>query len=287
MTFKSLDLFDIDPDWQASGRWRQGAALGTPGGMVLPVQTIFVHHTVSPDTGDVVADVAGPCDTDQRNFSKVSYSWNVHESTGSVIEVEGTHRGAHTINNAQQSLNGIAFGFGLIGNFHSGQPTPTPRPPSDLLIVLTAEAIVEKAIKPGYAAPDVPIAGHRDAPYATACCGDMLYARLPDIRAEVARLVAQPPTEDDVAKATYVMRDNSPNVYAHFEDGRFLHVSQPNGLGYQTLEDLYATTLGVQFVQDPFPAGYHITKDVDDGTGLKRRVTVLGKGTADALGVPA
>lgn len=185
--FRSLTLDDIDPNWRA-GRWRQGAPLGTPGGMTVPVTQIFVHHTVSADTGDVVADVAGPCDTDQHNFGKVSYSWNIHESTNSVIEVEGTHRGAHTINNAQQSLNGISFGFGIIGNFHPSAPNPTPREPSDALLRLIADAIIEKAIKPGYAAPDVPIFGHRDV-YATACCGDSLYAKLPAIRT----LVSAPP----------------------------------------------------------------------------------------------
>lgn len=204
--FRSLTLDDIDPNWQASGRWRRGQALGTPGGMTVPVSRIFVHHTVSADTGDVVADVSGPCDTDQRNFGKVSYSWNIHESTNSVIEVEGTCRGAHTINNKRQSLNGISFGFGVIGNFHPTAPNPPPRQPSDALLQLIADAIIEKAVKPGYTVPGFTIEGHRDAPFATACCGDWLYAKLPIIRALVSSPPPPPSTDQENDMPTPVVR---------------------------------------------------------------------------------
>jgi hypothetical protein len=234
MTFRSLTLHDIDHGYDADPqhpRWRLGAPLGAPGGMTVPVQAVFVHHTVSPDTGDVVHDVAGPCDTDQRNFGKVSYSWNIHESTSSLIEVEGTRRGAHTINNRNESLNGISFGFGVIGNFHPPAPNPPARTPSDGLIALIAEAIVDKAIRPGHAAPTVPILGHRDAPYATACCGDLLYARLPDIRAAVVALVATPiaPEEDMTPgqcrdklgrKWFFVVGDNR-RCFASVDGGKF------------------------------------------------------------------
>lgn len=207
--FRLLTLDDIDPHW-ADGdnpRWRVGAALDEPGGMTVPVDEIFIHHTVSADTGNVIPDVAGPCDTDQRNFGKVSYSWNIHESTNTVIEVEGTHRGAHTINNAKQSLNGISFGFGVIGNFHPTAPNPPTRAPSDALIELIAEAIVALVVKPGLTNPGFKIKGHRDAPYATACCGDLLYARLPDIRTAVARFTA--PRKVDKMLAL-VQGDNDP-----------------------------------------------------------------------------
>lgn len=227
MTFRLLTLDDIDPNWRA-GRWRQGADLGEPGGMQVPVSRIFVHHTVSADTGDVIADVAGPCDTDQRNFGKVSYSWNIHESTNSVIEVEGTHRGAHTINNAQQSLNGISFGFGVIGNFHPSAPNPTPREPSDALLELIAEAILDRAVNQGLAAPGFTIEGHRDAPYATACCGDSLYDKLPIIRALVSS--PAPTVEADMTpgqcrdllgrKWFFVVGDNN-HCYARVGGGAF------------------------------------------------------------------
>lgn len=220
MTFRSLTLDDIDPNWRA-GRWRQGAALGEAGGMVVPVSRIFIHHTVSADTGDVVADVSGPCDTDQRNFGKVSYSWNIHESTNSVIEVEGTHRGAHTINNAQQSLNGISFGFGVIGNFHSSAPNPTPREPSDALLHLIAEAIIDRVVKLGYAAPGFTIEGHRDAPYATACCGDWLYAKLPVIRALVSSPApVKPPRNPEDPVNTVVKPDGTVVIVVIGEDSR-------------------------------------------------------------------
>lgn len=211
MTLRRLTLTDIDPHW-ADGenpRWRLGTALGQPGGMAVPVAEIFVHHTVSADTGDVVRDVAGPCDTDQRNFGKLSYSWNVHLSTATVVEVEGTHRGAHTINNAQQSLNGISFGFGVIGNFHPTALNPPPRRPTDSDIEIIAEAIVEMVVTPGLVIPEFVIKGHRDAPYATACCGDWLYERLPDIRAAVERLSTTTPRKVDKVNAL-ITGDNDP-----------------------------------------------------------------------------
>lgn len=219
MTFRSLTLDDIDPNWQASGRWRRGQALGTPGGMAVPVFRIFVHHTVSADTGDVAADVAGPCDTDQANFGKVSYSWNIHESTNSVIEVEGTCRGAHTINNKRESLNGVSFGFGVIGNFHPSQAVPAPREPSQRLLELIAEAIVEKAVKPGYTAPGFTIEGHRDAPYATACCGDSLYVKLPIIRALVTSPHAPPVNLKELPMEFFALPDTGPHFYVNLSNG--------------------------------------------------------------------
>lgn len=252
MTFRLLTLDDIDPHW-ADGpnpRWRRGAALGEPGGMTVPVAEVFVHHTVSPDSGDVVADVAGPCDTDQRNFTKVSYSWNIHPSTSSVIEVEGTHRGAHTINNAQQSLNGISFGFGVIGNFHAAQPVPTPRVPTDADIELIAETIVEMVVKPGLVVPDFVIKGHRDAPYATACCGDSLYARLPDIRAAVKRLSTIRKVDKMLALVT---GDNDPQGNWYLTD--YLHrwhIPSDPGQRDEVLAEIATSTAanGVVFERD-------------------------------------
>lgn len=269
MTFALLTLDDIDPNWarEPNPRWRVGAALGTAGGMAVPVSRIFVHHTVSADTGDVIADVAGPCDTDQRNFGKVSYSWNIHESTNSVVEVEGTHRGAHTINNAQQSLNGISFGFGVIGNFHPSAPNPAPREPSDALLALIAEAIRTLVVDQGLAAPGYTIEGHRDAPYATACCGDSLYAKLPIIRALVSSPPTPPPLEDDVLVYTYVKKPNSGDVFVARHGEKPEHVGAAT-FGFEAAEAM------VRYQGDhlvPSADG----QDVPDALGVVRKVLTL------------
>jgi hypothetical protein len=52
---------------------------------------------------------------------------------------------------------------------------------------MVAETIRTRIVDAGLAVVGFTIDGHRDV-YATACCGDSLYARLPDIR----ELVAQP-----------------------------------------------------------------------------------------------
>jgi hypothetical protein len=219
-----LSLDQIDPNW-AAGRWRLGADPGEPGGMSLPVALVFLHHTVTADTGDVIADVAKVCDIDQARFGKASYSWNIHEASYSWVEVEGQHRGAHTINNAQQSLNGVSFGLGVVGNFHPTANVPPPRPASDRLVHLIAEGIIEFLVKPGLVVPDFQLRigddlkAHRDAPYATACCGDWLYARLPEIRDLVAH--PPPPPEVDMPSApTVVEYQGHRRAYCRGVDGK-------------------------------------------------------------------
>lgn len=179
-----ITLRELDADW--SGRWNLGSA------MQLPVPTIHIHHTVTEDTGDPIADACKVHDIDQGRFGKISYSWLVHESSGTWIEGETVHRGAHTINNANQSLNGISFGVGVIGNFHPSAPIPPPRPASDALIALIAKGILEFIVAPGHVSPGFVVDGHRDV-YATACCGDSLYDRLPVIRTLISS-----PEEDEL-----------------------------------------------------------------------------------------
>lgn len=193
MSIRLITLGELDRQW--SGRWNLGQAMN------LPVPTIHVHHTVTEDTGDPIADARKVHDIDQGRFGKISYSWLVHESSGSWIEGETVHRGAHTINNANQSLNGISFGVGVIGNFHPAAPIPPPRPASDALIALIAAGIREFIVDPGLISAGFVIDGHRDV-YATACCGDNLYSRLPIVRALVSS-----PEEDDMPAAPAVVID--------------------------------------------------------------------------------
>lgn len=179
-----ITLGELDRLW--SGRWNLGTA------MRLPVPTIHIHHTVTADTGDPIADGRKVHDIDQSRFGKISYSWLVHESSGSWIEGQTVHRGAHTINNAGQSLNGVSFGVGVIGNFHPAAPIPPPREASDALLELIAAGIREFIVDPGLVSPGFVIDAHRDV-FATACCGDSLYDRLPVIRALVSSPPAPPP----------------------------------------------------------------------------------------------
>lgn len=215
---KLLTLDDLDPTWRQTGRWRLGAGPGQPGAMALPVDTVHLHHTVTADTGDVIADACKVCDIDQGRFGKLSYSWMAHESSYSWIEVEGNHRGAHTINNANQSLNGVSFGVAAIGNFQPTANIPPPRPASDRLVHLLAEGIVEHVVTPGgLVVAGFRIDAHRDV-YATACDGQSLYERTQEIR----DLVAAPPPapEVDMNAPTVVEYQGHRRAYCRGIDGQ-------------------------------------------------------------------
>lgn len=195
---KLLTLTDLDPHWQASGRWR----VGQP--MTLPVGQVYLHHTVTRDTGDPVKDAAAVNDIDMGRFGKISYSWLVHPSTGTWIEGETLHRGAHTINNADESQNGVSFGVGVIGNFQPGvapQPTSTPDRALEELIADGLRSIVAPHLTAGWR-----LDPHSHV-YATACCGDLLRPRVPMIRSFVETPPTPPPDlGEDTMHLHYVLR---------------------------------------------------------------------------------
>lgn len=201
MTIPLLTLADIDPNWQT--RWTLGPL------MSLPVDRIFIHHTVSRDTGDIKRDVGGVNDYDQKTFGKISYSWIVHPSTGQWVENEGVHRGAHTINNANQSLNGVSFGIGVIGNYQPTVNAPPFTPVTPELLELIAGGINEH-VRP-HLTPVFNIDGHRDV-YSTSCPGQALYDQLPIIRSLVTSPTPAPEPEEDMI--TYrIKHKNHPEVF--------------------------------------------------------------------------
>lgn len=187
-----VDLSTVDPSWPGNGRWRLGQAQGEPGAMVLPVETVFVHHTFSVVQADWRRSIGDPCDFDQRRFGKVSYSHMLDLASRILCEVEGTHRGAHTIDSQGRSLNGVSFGLAVVGNFTSDNNEIPQTPLTDDDVACIAEAITTAYVTPGLVTPDFRILGHHDSGNATACPGDRLYARLDDVRA----LVQHPTTKE-------------------------------------------------------------------------------------------
>lgn len=155
----------------------------------LPVATIYIHHTVTNPSNDPNRDMAQIEQIDIGRFGIPSYSWVVHPS-GVVLEGMGVHRGAHTINNANQSQNNIAFGISNIGNYENDQPT-------DAQLKAIAE-LIHYINDNGWLQADWQLRGHRDV-YATACPGANLYPRLGDIRALYDNPTPnpQPVQEDD------------------------------------------------------------------------------------------
>lgn len=167
----------------------------------LPVATIFVHHSVTNPSANPDADMRHVENIDIGRFGVPSYSWCIHPS-GVVLEGMGAHRGAHTINNAKQSQNDVAFGISFLGNFENDQPTDEAlHACSDLIRWIGAQ---------GWLRDGWQLRGHRDV-FATACPGRNLYSRLADIRTLASIPVIDPKKEEEA------MADISPIVD---KDGR-------------------------------------------------------------------
>lgn len=271
-------LEDVDPNW--TDRWRLGAD------MVLPVGDVFLHHTVTVPTPDVLVDAAKVNDIDQARFGKISYSWNVHGVTGDWIEAETTHRGAHTINNANQSLNGISFGIGIIGNFQPDVPGVPTMTPSDKLIESIADGI-DAFVRP-HLVDGFRLRSHRDV-YATACDGDLLYARTDDIRAALGHPQGPPPPikppEVEQVKFVYVRHHstkpgesgtNDPRVFCAAVGFHATHVRD-----FVDTEHAVAESGNFVWIDNP-----DATEDVRDDAGTVRKVQIVGDPGATSFNLP-
>jgi hypothetical protein len=138
----------------------------------LPVQRLYLHHSVTPEWLGAEAarnlqDIARA-----RGFLDISYSWLV-DVAGNRIEGRGWGRaGAHTV-----GWNSTSHAICLVGNFQD-------KVPPDAMLA-GAAALVRKHARVG---PDRITHGHRDVA-STACPGDRAYTRIDDIN----QLAAQPP----------------------------------------------------------------------------------------------
>jgi peptidoglycan recognition protein len=136
--------------------------------MTLPAEAVFIHHSVTPVTGDPAADMRIIEQIGLARFGQLSYSYAIHPHDGEILEGCGVRRGAHT---AQR--NSTSFGICWVGNYDERQPKIQQIESTRWLIAhLKAE---------GHLIPDPIVRGHRDV-YATACPGSKLYALLDVIR---------------------------------------------------------------------------------------------------------
>lgn len=239
----------------------------------LPVSTVYIHHTVTMPSPDPAVDMRNIEAIDIARFGVPSYSWVIHPS-GVVLDGMTVHRGAHTINNANQSQNDISFGVSFIGNFENDQPTDAAlHACGDLLRSLEQRQLV----RDGWV-----LKGHRDV-YATACPGAHLYPRLGDIRA----LVDQPPVpEEDIVKATYVKSKTGSAVSLLLGDGSHVTVDPSKGMGFLNIEEIYAKTLGVEIVAYPNTVKIWDGTNNSDGTKVERPVWILTDDQVASLGLP-
>lgn len=150
-------------------QWGARPSRGSTGRISRPVDRMFIHHTVTPVTGDDAKDVR----TVQsvafgRGFSDISYTFLVPPS-GDVYEGRGWGKvGAHTA-----GFNSSSYAISFIGNYENMDLNDKQ--------VQAAQWIIAEGKRLGFLNKSVKVFGHRDVK-ATACPGRKAYARLGDIR---------------------------------------------------------------------------------------------------------
>jgi hypothetical protein len=137
--------------------------------MRLPATQVFIHHSVTTPTSDPYADARAIEAIGLQRFGQFSYSYLVHPHDGEILEGCGLARGAHTA-----GQNSTSFGICWVGNYEERAPKVQQLESTRWLIAWLTRA--------GHLVPGVPILGHRDTGFATACPGQKLYDMLPVIR---------------------------------------------------------------------------------------------------------
>ncbi|OEV05784.1 peptidoglycan recognition protein [Streptomyces oceani] len=190
--------------------WHADEGLVREAPKYLPeVRAVFVHHTNHPadyDCADVprMLRALESAHVRAKGWDDVGYQYVV-DRCGTVYEGRGggdaerTVRGAHT-----KGFNRTTVGIAALGDFSAGEPVP--RAMLDAIAAVAAWKLPPDADPHGAVwlrstndesrfdersrARFPVITGHRDA-FETDCPGDALYAELPLLRDEVARLRAQ------------------------------------------------------------------------------------------------
>jgi N-acetylmuramoyl-L-alanine amidase len=198
-------------EWGASSRSLPAATMG------LPAEAVFLHHSVTPVTGDPAADMRTIESIGLQRFGQYSYSYAIHPHNGEILEGCGLRRGAHTA-----GRNSTSFGICWVGDY-------TTRAPKVQQIDAT-RWLIHHLKTQGHLIPDAIVRGHRDV-MATACPGAKLYAVLGDIRRPWEEPTAPPPVlppspvydyEEAATKTTMVhvgKLDSNGNGHADWQPG--------------------------------------------------------------------
>jgi peptidoglycan hydrolase-like protein with peptidoglycan-binding domain len=140
--------------------------------MNLPVQDVYLHHTVTRVTDDSSADAQRV--TDYSKYIDVPYNIMVHPN-GDVLQGRylgsAPALGAHTA-----GKNTKSFGIALIGNYVGEIPTEAA--------LDSIARVIESWVEQGQLTGIFNLRSHSDAPYATACCGTNLKAQIANILAK-------------------------------------------------------------------------------------------------------
>jgi hypothetical protein len=192
--------------------WGADEGLRKPGRTFNRVQKLFVHHTAGAATADGASDVRAiyAYHTQTNGWDDIGYNFLI-DSAGRLYEGRwardyadgevhsGEDPGGRGVVGAHVGgLNAGSMGVSLIGNFQGAGPSAQA---TSTLVEFLAWKADRYGLDPmgaatyvnpstGHKATFPNIAGHRDAD-ATACPGQELYSRLPDIRSLVEARIAQ------------------------------------------------------------------------------------------------
>jgi hypothetical protein len=173
-------------DWEAVPPRRRATLLKKP------PDRIVVHHTATENSKDTSLEHAYALSRRIQRFHMHERGW---DDTGQQLTIS---RGGHVMEGRNRSLEAIRTGGHTVGaqaryhNDHTlgieneGEYSKAPVPGKlwDALVETCCWLCVEYRLDPFRA-----IVGHRDL-VTTDCPGDVLYARLPELRAEVAQSLA-------------------------------------------------------------------------------------------------
>lgn len=156
---------------------------------------IVVHHTVEPgNSKDYSKDHAFQISRDIQDFHMDTRGWidtgqQFTNSRGGFV-TEGRHRSLEVLQGGTQHVQGSNVGnhnSEVLGIENEGLYTEVDVPQAlwDSLVQLVAYVARQYSIQPEF------IKGHRDFT-STECPGEVLYGRLPELRAEVAERLGVP-----------------------------------------------------------------------------------------------
>lgn len=165
-----------------------------------PTAELWLHHTASPSGGAARVRAIQDFHVDKRGWSDIAYSFLINHE-GTVFEGRGPGvAGGHT-----RGHNTVSHAICVLGNYDTVHPSQA-----------ALSAVVELA-RIGYERgwwPEKFTGGHRDASGAsTSCPGRNLYARIPEINAQLEDDMQRPDwfsqeMLDDLAAYNIVPRDD-------------------------------------------------------------------------------
>lgn len=139
------------------------------------VTNLLVHHTGGAAGDDYSASEIHQDHQINRGWAGIGYHYVIRRDGTIERGRPRTYRGAHC-----PDYNWRSLGIHLCGNFELEEPTPAQLESLALLLTDLCEI---------YGLEPDAIVGHRDC-LATLCPGEALYARLTEIRENVAALLA-------------------------------------------------------------------------------------------------